>query len=288
MIDPMEIQERQTSKVLMIQLILFFFSQILLFFFLRISLYSVVLQERLPEEILTLTEVERDLRMKEIQETFQSDIDKNPESITKEYIRILFDEKPGILFFNSIFWGISFIIPSYYFLRKKYNLECSDLSDPFQWAIVNKGLAAATMAFLLVMVVTGSMNAMGMKLKNNEFQSLLFQKLHQNTALLSWSLYSVSLLTGIFEEWYFRGILLKNYIGMGQAESGLFITSVLFGLAHYSPESSIVIPFIMVIIGFIFGYIYKVTGNIWINISSHVFYNGFGLLVAYFFGDKLI
>jgi membrane protease YdiL (CAAX protease family) len=141
---------------------------------------------------------------------------------------------------------------------------------------------------LLVMIVTGSMNALGLKLKNNEFQTLLFQKLHQNTALLAWSLYSVSLLTGIFEEWYFRGILLKNYIGLGQGQTGLFITSILFGLAHYSPESSIIIPFLMVMIGYIFGYIYKLTGNIWINISAHVFYNGFGLLVAFFFGDKLI
>ena len=121
-----------------------------------------------------------------------------------------------------------------------------------------------------------------------EFQKLLFTSLKDNNYLLGWGIYTIGIVTGLIEELFFRGFLLTQFKKIGASQAGLFFTSVLFGILHYSPEVSYVNPFFITMVGYILGITYLRTGNLWVSIFGHATYNSLGLLTAYFAGDKIL
>ena len=109
-----------------------------------------------------------------------------------------------------------------------------------------------------------------------------------NYYLLAWSIYTVGLITGILEEVVFRGFLLTHFMNKGFAREGLYITSLIFGMMHFSFDSSPIVPFLLTFVGLLFGTIYLQFKNIWVSIGAHATYNSLGLITAYFLGDKLL
>ncbi|EMF43826.1 CAAX protease self-immunity [Leptospira interrogans serovar Canicola str. LT1962] len=108
-----------------------------------------------------------------------------------------------------------------------------------------------------------------------------------NRSLLLWSLYSVGLITGIVEEVFFRGFCLRQFQGRGLEIPGLLFTSIVFGLVHYSGQTSVSVPILLSFVGMFFGLFYLKTGNIWYSISAHVSYNSIMLLIAYIKGGEI-
>jgi membrane protease YdiL (CAAX protease family) len=126
------------------------------------------------------------------------------------------------------------------------------------------------------------------KPKVNEFQAKLFTNLKGNYYLLAWSVYTIGLITGILEEFLFRGLFLAHFVSKGFAREGLFITSFIFGMMHFSFDASPIIPVILTFVGVLFGSIYLQSKNIWVAVGAHATYNSLGLITAYFIGDKIL
>ncbi len=274
-------------KIALTHLTLIFFCQILLFLLLRLSVLTVTLQSRIPENILEMEKSERDASQKEIVETFQKEAEKNPEKITTEYFELALGEKPGLLFWNSLLWAMSFL-PAGYFILKRIGAKLNVLSDDLSFGSISTGVMAGFSVFFLVSSISLIMLILGYKPKGNFFQTALFKSLKDNGYLLAWSIYSIGIITGIIEEWFFRGFLLTHYTGIAATRAGLALTSAIFGAVHYSPEASPAIPVILSLVGFCFGYFYLKTRNIWVSISAHATYNSLGLILAYFLGEKMI
>lgn len=87
----------------------------------------------------------------------------------------------------------------------------------------------------------------------------------------------MAIMAGFCEEILFRGVIqkglqrfFKNY------HIAIWITALIFSLIHMEFEGCIA----RMVLGAIFGYLYVFTGNLWIPIITHAFYNGFTITVA--------
>lgn len=78
----------------------------------------------------------------------------------------------------------------------------------------------------------------------------------------------VAVMPPIFEEFAFRGVILGTLRKHGDAFA-IIVSSLIFGAMHMSVTS---IPF-AVLAGLIMGYVYVLTGNIWINVGIHFLNN---------------
>jgi len=63
------------------------------------------------------------------------------------------------------------------------------------------------------------------------------------------------------EEWLFRGVL--------QTDLGLFLASLIFALLHVRYVTKPVLFLMVVLISFFLGYLYEVTGSLWVTIVAH-------------------
>ena len=77
-----------------------------------------------------------------------------------------------------------------------------------------------------------------------------------------WQINTVSIAAGVGEEMLFRGVL--------QAWLGLWITSLLFGLAHAMNATYFLVT---VGVGLYFGALYEWSGNLWTPIIAHAVYD---------------
>jgi uncharacterized protein len=92
------------------------------------------------------------------------------------------------------------------------------------------------------------------------------------------SLFMLALLPAVFEETLFRGgiqNLLSRWLKMPVL--AIIITSALFSAVHGS-----YLGFLSrFVLGFVLGWMYHRTGNIWLNIVAHGFYNGTAVTLLY-------
>ena len=88
----------------------------------------------------------------------------------------------------------------------------------------------------------------------------------------STSLVLVAIFSGVGEEAFFRGAL--------QQEFGLVVASVLFGLAHIGPDRRYLVwTAWAVLAGFVFGFLYEVSGGLLAPILAHSGHNAATLLL---------
>jgi uncharacterized protein len=86
------------------------------------------------------------------------------------------------------------------------------------------------------------------------------------------SLVLVAIFSGVGEEAFFRGAL--------QQEFGLVVASVLFGLAHIGPDRRYLVwTAWAVLAGFVFGFLYEVSGGLLAPILAHSGHNAATLLL---------
>lgn len=281
-------QKKESIPILLIHLALLFFSQMVIILLIQSTIQFVVLQDRMPMDELAdknfeeITEIQK---VKAVELT--DDLKNNYGEVTKRYYEIIFTERHGVLFWSSLMWAVAFLVPAYFLLHSRMQVPISRLEDPFKVEMVGRGILGGATIFLLVTGVGILLNLVGLKPKNNEFQTMLLVNLKGNENLLAWSLYSVGLFTGIIEEWFFRGMLFRHYLSKGLVKEGWIVTSVLFGALHYSPEASFIIPALLSGVGMYFGFLYLKSGNIWVPITAHATYNSISLVLAYFIGDMV-
>ncbi len=100
-----------------------------------------------------------------------------------------------------------------------------------------------------------------------------YHYLEGNRAAIPWALYAMVIGAGFGEETLFRGYMferLGKLFGDGKGAKILIVlvTSVLFGLAHYSVQGLAGVEQATVV-GLILGSIFAVTGRIWLLMVAH-------------------
>lgn len=94
------------------------------------------------------------------------------------------------------------------------------------------------------------------------------------------SLFIVALLPAVFEEVFFRGAL-QNLLSrwLKAPVWAVIITAVIFSAMHGSYDGFL--P--RFVLGFILGWLFYRTGNIWVNITAHFINNAVGIVTLYFY-----
>lgn len=289
---PENLQDSGTNRPILFlltlkHLSLILLGEILILVFFKILSMVAYANSHLPEDFLTLEPEERIVIQKKLVEEGEALALNNPEGFIEEFYRILTQDSPSLLLWNSILWILAFVVPGYIFLHKISKYPLPNFNADWGLKEIGQGILLGTLIFTIVNITMYTLQAMGVKVEGNHTQKLLLVAIKGNTLLLVWSLYTVGLITGLFEELFFRGYLLDNYVFAKNTNFGLVFTSILFGALHYSPEGSVIIPIILSFVGFYFGIVYTYTRNIWITAIVHATYNSLGIIVAYLVGDQL-
>ncbi|MBP9885487.1 MAG: CPBP family intramembrane metalloprotease [Leptospiraceae bacterium] len=275
-------------RISFIHITILSFCYVLLMFLSQFTIATVALQNRIPENIVDMSDEEKtEVQVKTVKE-FEVLLKNNPEKINEEYIEAVTKTTPSLLFLQNILWFICFVVPTYFIFTKLIHAKINDLSDELGLNQISRGIIAGIIIFLLMLAVSMIFSLFNYKPKINEFQTKLFTNLKGNYYLLAWSVYTIGLITGILEEVLFRGFLLTHFVNRGFEKEGLMITSVIFGMMHFSFDASPVVPVLLTIVGILFGSLYLQSRNIWISVGAHATYNSLGLITAYFLGDKLL
>ncbi|MGP2570713.1 lysostaphin resistance A-like protein [Ornithobacterium rhinotracheale] len=95
---------------------------------------------------------------------------------------------------------------------------------------------------------------------------------------------SVSILAPLLEELIFRGLILRGLLNSGKNPYfSIIFVSLLFGLAHGNPWQFLAAGFL----GFILGFIYWRTRDLWICIFLHFFNNTISFILTSIMGKDL-
>ena len=96
------------------------------------------------------------------------------------------------------------------------------------------------------------------------------------------SLVMLAVLPGMFEETFFRGCL-QNLLSRWWKMPilSIIVTAIIFSIVHGSYFGFLS----RVVLGFVLGWMYYRTGNIWLNIIAHAFYNATSLTLLYLKSD---
>lgn len=146
-----------------------------------------------------------------------------------------------------------------------------ELIPPLRFADVVLGVALTLPLLLINYVCFGPLSGNVQALKGcREFKQYvvkpLAEKLDTTSALV------VSLLAGVGEELFFRGVL--------QTEFGLVLSSVAFALLHFGPaiRSYYLVGTLYLLFGFYFGIVYHLTATVWVPIITHATYDFVALM----------
>lgn len=93
-----------------------------------------------------------------------------------------------------------------------------------------------------------------------------------------WIILIMSPLAGICEEVLFRGFIQKGLRTRLGPWAAIIMAAMMFGFAHISP-AKIITTFM---IGLWMGYIYQITGSLWMSIATHAFNNALAGSAMYF------
>jgi membrane protease YdiL (CAAX protease family) len=96
----------------------------------------------------------------------------------------------------------------------------------------------------------------------------------------------IAILPAIAEEFFFRGVIQRLFIQVMPKLPwiGITITAVIFSAIHM--EWLDFIP--RIILGFLLGAIYYLSGNLWLSILGHFLNNGMQVVMVYLYQAKLI
>lgn len=90
----------------------------------------------------------------------------------------------------------------------------------------------------------------------------------------------VALITAVCEEFFFRGVLqqiLSEWFG--NFHVAIAVTALIFALAHGNLYG--IVP--LFTFGLIFGYMYRLSGTIWVTVCAHFFNNAVFVLMYFFY-----
>jgi membrane protease YdiL (CAAX protease family) len=153
--------------------------------------------------------------------------------------------------------------------KSRIKLIAKDIDIAFIW-----GVLSAILIFIIIFVIEIMLIAGGI-----ETQDL--SNMPDLQRLFSWPvLFFLIAVQPIGEEVYFRGFLfdkIENYAG---PQIAIFITALLFAIAHMSYGK--IIPVLMIfLMGLVLGYIVYKSKSLYSSIIAHIFFNVSSFTLAY-------
>ncbi len=95
----------------------------------------------------------------------------------------------------------------------------------------------------------------------------------------------VALIPAIGEEFFFRGLLLGDLLkGKVHPAIAIVSTGVIFAMSHVQYENLLA----MIVLGSFLGYLYYVSGSLWLPIAAHFTNNFLAVLMKYFYNIGMI
>ena len=96
-------------------------------------------------------------------------------------------------------------------------------------------------------------------------------------SMYTWAFLLVFILTGFFEEMFFRGYIMQTMLERGNKRWVIYIVSaVVFGLAHISNPNVQWIGIVnIILVGFLFAYMFETTKSLMLPIGFHITWNFF-------------
>jgi uncharacterized protein len=287
--DIQEKKKRSILEILVIHLLLLAFCWTGALVFGSFVSAGVLLHKKIPHNVSQLSDEELKTLPDKLVNEFKAEYtEENSKKVQHDYLEYIFLKKPIFMLWNNLVWVLCFIFPAYFLLKKRLQVDVNVFYSPFKYGLLFQGLNYGVLLFLLFGMVSMFFKLFGLEPSPIESQSILFRSIYQNVELLGWSIYSVGILTGVCEELFFRGFLLEHYIEDGYPMEGLFLTSIIFGFIHYTPESSILIPILLSFAGAFFGWLYIHTKNLWVPIFTHTVFNSSSLILSFFIEQKTL
>ena len=192
--------------------------------------------------------------------------------------------EPLILFSSVITVLIFFVTPViWYLLVNKYSIKemlnrlkfrSERIDEAFLWGIL------AAIAMLVIVIAIGFiLYSLGYDQEDLSNVDVLAG----NLSIASMAF--IIIIQSFSEEVFFRGFLLEKIDSVAGEKMAIFITALLFGLAHMSYGK--IYPVIMpVIMGFLLGFVVFKTKNLYSAIVAHMTFN-FMSFVLYLFAQSL-
>ncbi|MDH7517330.1 MAG: type II CAAX endopeptidase family protein [Candidatus Thermoplasmatota archaeon] len=190
---------------------------------------------------------------------------------------ILFSSTITVLIFVGAPF-VWYILVNRYSIRDMFNhlkLRWEGIDSAFLW-----GILAAIIMFVIVFAI-GMILYYGTKISEENLSNI--KELASNLSVAS--MFFVIIFQSISEEIFFRGFLFEK-IGLVAGDMiAIFITAVLFGLAHisYGKIYPVVMPVIM---GVFLGFIVVKTKNLYSAITAHMIFN-LSTFILYLFAQSL-
>ncbi|TGN17058.1 CPBP family intramembrane glutamic endopeptidase [Leptospira idonii] len=217
-----------------------------------------------------------------LREEFSKEMGENPGKLEVLFYDKMFSDKPHYTLVHSVSWFLCYIVVGYFFYKKILQIPITDLQEELSLKVILKGIGNGFALFLAVLLISNILLALGVKMEPGIFSEKLSASLAGgNGYLLAWGIYTIGMITGIMEEVFFRGFLLKSFIDKNLEQEGLMIISLIFGWLHFGSGTTVAVPFLLTFVGMYFGFLYLKTKNLWISVACHASYNIFGLLAAY-------
>ena len=82
-----------------------------------------------------------------------------------------------------------------------------------------------------------------------------------------------SYISAVLEELAFRAVILRIFARVWGARTGIILSSIIFGLAHFAHGSWLGIFGIIINAGIAMGLLYVITGRLWMSIGMHLGYD---------------
>lgn len=173
-----------------------------------------------------------------------------------------------IIFFNMVMYIITILIP-FSILSKKAGISYSEgfklnINTPKKFGLyIPFTIGTGFLLNIIVRILFGDL-----------FDRFIEQEGTLPDSVLGIVLYfiMIAFLPAIFEEWAFRGVLLRSLLPYGKGFA-LITSSIIFGLMHINPPQAI----FAISFGLLAGFIYIKTGSIWYGALIHLINNAFAV-----------
>lgn len=173
----------------------------------------------------------------------------------------------------SVILGTSvLLIPAWYFSIYKYGVTWADLGlRGFRPAAVGVGCGLMLLSLLFNFVYASLLARFDLQVQPD------IDVMFDTTTFPFILLFGGAVVAPFVEEVFFRGFIFAGLRNRWDWKKAAVISAGLFALAHVLPTS--ILP--IFILGFIFAFLYQISGSIWPSIFMHMLTNSVALSAAY-------
>jgi len=184
------------------------------------------------------------------------------------------------LFSSFVTFGISALLFSVYKIKHPYNYGLQKQPVKRVLWLIAPLLILTIYPFLNLTYILNKESFLGNIMPEQQEQyAMLVEALLRPTSFFFFlfNLIIIAVFPAVLEEYFFRGTLQRLFLERMNVHIAVLLTSVIFSLIHF--EFSAFLP--RIILGILLGYIFYLSGNIWLSVFTHLFNNGLEVTQMY-------